>query len=99
MQRQVRSAAMMAAADHRRQRFALAVLWLGAAYAWASWRRKELWLIGALAFGLGLALWMLFHNWFYGGEFYFISKSGFTVSAPLVLITWRARPFQHLARA
>lgn len=66
-----------------RPNFAIAVVWLGAVYAWFSWRRRDTWAITALALGLGLALWMPFHNWYYGGEFYLISKSGATISVPL----------------
>ena len=66
-----------------RPNFAIAVVWLGAAYAWYSWTRRETWAIAALALGLGLALWMPFHNWYYGGEFYLVSKSGATISVTL----------------
>ena len=70
------AAAALALSMFIRPNFAFAVIWLGAAHAWASWRRKDLGSIAALAFGLMVALWMPFHNWFYGGEFYLISKSG-----------------------
>lgn len=66
----------LAAAMFIRPNFAIAVIWVGAAHAWASWRRRDLGSIAALAVGLGTALWMPFHNWYYGGEFYFISGSG-----------------------
>jgi hypothetical protein len=36
-----------------------------------------------MSLGLAVALWMPLHNWFYGGEFYLISKSGATLSVPL----------------
>jgi len=66
-----------------RPNLALAVVWVGAAYVWASWRRRDSKMVVALALGLGLALWMPLHNWFYGREFYLISKAGATVSLPI----------------
>lgn len=75
--------AALAASMFVRPNFAYAVVWLGAAHAWASWRNRDFASIAALSCGLGLALWMPFHNWFYGGEFYLISKSGSTISVPL----------------
>lgn len=68
--------AALAAAMFIRPNFAIAVIWVGAACAWASWRRRDVGTVAALAVGLGAALWMPFHNWYYGGEFYFISGSG-----------------------
>ncbi len=59
-----------------RPNFALAVVWLAAAYGWASLRRNSFTPVAALAAGLALALWMPFHNWYYGGEFHLISESG-----------------------
>jgi hypothetical protein len=73
----------LAASMFIRPNFTFAVLWLGAAYAWASWKRKDVSAVVAVMLGLGFALWLPFHNWFYGGEFYLISKSGATVSVPL----------------
>lgn len=75
--------AALAGAMFIRPNFALAVAWLGAAYAWLSccqgrWRN-----FAALAAGLGLALWMPAHNWYYGGELYLVSKSGLTVATPI----------------
>lgn len=70
----------LAGAMFIRPNFSLAVAWLGAAHAWASWRRRDAGAIVALALGLGLALWMPFHNVFYGDEFYLISRSGATIS-------------------
>jgi hypothetical protein len=66
-----------------RPNFAIAVAWLGAAYALASWKQKDVAMMVALAAGLVLALWMPLHNWYYGGEFHLISKSGATVSVSL----------------
>ena len=68
-----------------RPNFALAVAWLGCLYAWIAWTRRDWYRIFAMSAGLGLALWMPFHNWFYGGEFYLISRSGATISVPLGL--------------
>ena len=75
--------AALAASMFLRPNFAFAVVWMGMAYAWASWRRRDLHGMAIFALGLGLALWMPLHNWLYGGEFYLISKSGATVSVPL----------------
>jgi hypothetical protein len=66
-----------------RPNFAFAVVWVGAVYAWLSWGRKDVRAGAAVAAGLALALWMPFHNWYYGGEFYLISRSGATISVPL----------------
>jgi hypothetical protein len=74
--------AALAASMFIRPNFAFAVVWMGAAWAWASWRRHDVTAVAALALGLGLALWMPFHNWYYGGELYLISKSG-TLVVPL----------------
>ena len=75
--------AALAASMFVRPNFAFAVVWMGMAYAWTSWRRRDLHGIAIFALGLGLALWMPLHNWLYGGEFYLISKSGATVSVTL----------------
>lgn len=75
--------AALAAAVFLRPNFAFAVVWLGAAGLWMFWRRGETAPAVALAVGLGLALWMPFHNWYYGGAFYLISQSGATISVPL----------------
>ena len=75
--------AALAASMFVRPNFAIAVVWLGVVHAWASWRRGAWGAIAALAVGLAAALWMPFHNWYYGGEFYLISKSGATMSVPL----------------
>jgi len=66
-----------------RPNLAIAVVWLGCAYTWASWRDRDWRRMAVLALGLGVALWMPLHNWMYGGEFYLISKSGATLSVPL----------------
>src|SRR5205085_2174599 len=75
--------AALAASMFIRPNFAIAVVWVGAAYAWVSWRRGDRRSIVALALGLGMALWMPFHNWFYGHAFYLISRSSSSVSMPL----------------
>jgi hypothetical protein len=76
--------AALAASMCIRPNFALAVLWLGAAYVCLAWRRKDLRAGLAAAAGLALTLWMPFHNWYYGGELYLISKSGSTVSLSML---------------
>jgi hypothetical protein len=58
-----------------RPNFALSVAWCGAASAWSSRRRGDGWAIVPLGCGLALALWMPFHNWFYGGEFHLIART------------------------
>lgn len=75
--------AALAASMFIRPNFALAVVWLGGAFAWASWRRRDIAAIITVASGLGFALWMPFHNWYYGSELYLISKPGSTISVPL----------------
>ena len=75
--------AALAASMFIRPNLALAVVWLGAAYAWTSWKRRDAATILAVAVGLGLALWLPFHNWFYGGEFYLISEGSSRMSLPL----------------
>lgn len=66
-----------------RPNFALAVVWLGVATAWVCLRRRDTASFLAFGSGLALALWMPFHNWFYGHELYLISKAGATVSVSL----------------
>jgi hypothetical protein len=75
--------ACLAAAMFIRPNFAFAAVWLGGSYAWACVRRRAYGRLAAVAGGLALALWMPFHNWYYGGELYAISKSGATLSVPL----------------
>ena len=48
----------------------IAVLWVTGAYAWIALRRRNWRSLAVLASGLGLALWMPFHNWFYGHGLY-----------------------------
>jgi hypothetical protein len=66
-----------------RPNFALAEVWVGAAWAFVALRVRDVRAVVALACGLGLALWMPFHNLYYGGEFHLISKAGSTVSVPI----------------
>lgn len=67
--------AALAASMFIRPNFAIAIAWLGAVYAWYGLRARDVASVAALACGLGLALWMPFHNWYYGGELYLISRS------------------------
>ncbi len=64
-----------------RPNYILAVAWISAAYAWASWRRNDVATIAALAAGLAFTAVMPLHNWYYGGEFILLSKSGSTSAA------------------
>jgi hypothetical protein len=73
----------LAASMFIRPNFAFAVVWLGTAYAWTSWRNNDYRAVAALAGGLAFALWMPLHNLAYGHEFHLISRSGATVSVPL----------------
>jgi hypothetical protein len=66
-----------------RPNFAFAVAWLGTVYSWDAYRRKEWAKVIALVLGLGLALWMPLHNWYYGHELYLISRAGAGISVPL----------------
>jgi hypothetical protein len=75
--------AALAASMFIRPNFAIAVVWMALAYACASLKRRDAGPVVALGLGLALALWMPFHNWYYGGEFYLISQSGATVSLSL----------------
>jgi hypothetical protein len=75
--------AALAASMFIRPNYAFAVVWLGAAYTWASLRRRDVGPVVALGLGLALALWMPLHNWYYGGEFYLISESGRTYALSL----------------
>jgi hypothetical protein len=67
--------ALLAASMIVRPNFALAVAWCGAACAWSSLRRGDVRSSIAVSAGLALALWMPFHNWFYGGEFYLVGRT------------------------
>ena len=82
--------AALAASMFVRPNFALAVAWAGCLYVWWSWTRKDRQALLAAAAGLALALWMPFHNWYYGGEVYLISRSGATMSIPLGLQDYAA---------
>ena len=73
----------LAASLFIRPNFAFAVVAVGALYAWTSWMRGDRRAVFAVAAGLAVALWLPFHNWYYGGGFYLISQSGATVSVPL----------------
>lgn len=73
----------LAGAMFLRPNFAIAVVWLAAAWSWAEFSRRDFGAIAALGCGLAVACWMPIHNWYYGGEFYAISKSGATISVPL----------------
>ena len=75
--------AALAASMFIRPNFAIAVIWLGAYHAWRSWRQRDLAAVLALGAGLAFALWMPFHNWYYGGKFYLISESGTSYSLAL----------------
>ena len=73
----------LAASMFIRPNFALAVVWLAAYFTWVSSKQKAVWPVIALGLGLALALWMPFHNWYYGHEFFLIAKSGTAYSLVL----------------
>src|SRR5207244_24495 len=75
--------AALALSMFARPNFALAVVWLAVAATCAFWKRRDARSILAFGAGLAVAAWMPFPNWFYGHEFYLISKAGSTVSVPL----------------
>ena len=66
-----------------RPNFALAVVWLAIYFTWVSWRHRAFRPLAAFGAGLAVALWMPFHNWYYGDAFFLISSSG--TSAALAL--------------
>jgi hypothetical protein len=59
-----------------RPNFSIAVVFLGGLYVLKTVFQKKYKFAMSFILGLSVALWMPFHNWFYGGEFYLISKSG-----------------------
>ena len=67
--------AALAASMFIRPNFALAVVWLGAVYTWSFVRGRDWVTAASFACGLGLALWMPLHNWYYGHELYLVAKS------------------------
>jgi hypothetical protein len=80
--------AILAVSMFIRPNFSLAVIWLGAVVCYLRWRERDYRTITFLVAGLGMALWMPFHNWYYGGEMYLISKSGGTVSLRLNVLDY-----------
>lgn len=75
--------AALAASMFIRPNFALAVVWLGLVYAWSLLRSRDVAAATLFASGLGLALWMPFHNWYFGGELYLVSRSSMSVALPI----------------
>jgi len=68
-----------------RPNFAFAVVALALLYGCGAFNRRDYFSIAALFLGLTLAWWMPFHNWFYGNDFYLISKSGSTIAITISL--------------
>lgn len=66
-----------------RPNYVLAVGLISGAYAWASLPRRAFGSMAALAAGLSFMAVMPLHNWYYGGEFILLSKSGATSAAML----------------
>ena len=77
------SGVALAGAMFIRPNFAIAVVFVGLMFFWTSISRRDVSSALALMLGLACALWMPFHNWYYGNEFYLISKSGTSVSLGL----------------
>ena len=67
---------LLAAAVFIRPNFVLGVAWLAAALGWQSLRRRQIARFAALCAGLLFVLVMPLHNWYYGGEFILMSKTG-----------------------
>ena len=86
------SGVALAASMFVRPNFSIAVIWLGLAYAYASFVDGHYKKLVAFSIGLSIALWMPFHNWYYGGEFYLISSSGATptIMKINVMDSWHA---------
>lgn len=73
----------LAASMFIRPNFALAVVWLAIYFTWVSWRHRAFRPLAAFGAGLSLALWMPFHNWYYGDAFYLIASSATQFSLPV----------------
>jgi hypothetical protein len=72
-----------------RPNLALAVPLLGLFYVLACWQSRDFKIMTAAIAGLALALWMPFHNYWYGHQFVLISQAGATISIPM-------RPWTYL---
>jgi hypothetical protein len=77
--------ACLAASIFIRPNFVFAAAWVWAAYVWVAMGARDRGAAVALTAGIALTVWMPFHNWFYGGELYLISKSGSTFAVTLGL--------------
>lgn len=66
-----------------RPNFALAVVWLAIYFTWVSWRHRAFRPLAAFGAGMSVALWMPFHNWYYGDAFYLIASSATQFSLPV----------------
>ena len=76
--------AALSASVFIRPNFVFAVVWLGLAFVWTSLRAGDVRRAVIVLTGLAVAaVWMPLHNWYYGHEFYLISKSGSTFNTPL----------------
>jgi len=71
--------ACLAAAVFIRPNFALAAATAGLIFTARLWIAQKTKPALSLVAGLALGLWMPWHNWHYGEEFYLISKSGATI--------------------
>lgn len=79
-----------------RPNYVLAVAWISLAYAWTSLSRRAVASVAALAAGLSFMAVMPLHNWYYGGEFILLSKSGATSAATLYGVGDYARAVRDL---
>jgi len=80
--------ALLAGSIFIRPNFAFAVVWLGMAYSYVALLEKNYTSIVALSLGFAFALWMPFHNWFYGGEFYLITQPYWAIASVVGLVDY-----------
>ena len=80
--------ACLAGAVFLRPNLAIAGALLEIFFLYAGWRNRDFKIMVSALAGLGLALCMPLHNYYYGHEFYLISKSGATVSVLLTPLTY-----------
>ena len=73
----------LAASMFIRPNFALVVVWIGIYFTWVSWRHRTFRPLVAFGAGLAAALWMPFHNWYYGDAFVLIASSATQFSLPV----------------
>jgi hypothetical protein len=78
----------LAGAMFVRPNLAIAAPLVGAVFIVASWRSRDYVSMAAAIAGLACALWMPFHNYFYGHQLVLISAAGATISVPVSPIAY-----------